>query len=192
MHNNNFVDWSYYQLRHMSPIMHISIDTSHHSRQAFTLIEVVIFIAISSVILISIVSLSVNIMRQMNSSHHKLYATRYADELAEWLRVQKELSWQDFYIKSQTTIDRTYCVNDAIALTSGLDILVPYSLPDDCPYAGVVYPGTDPAPRIFKRSIAFDAQDDNTRSVKATIRVEWREANNTPYSVQIETLFAPR
>jgi type II secretory pathway pseudopilin PulG len=168
---------------------------SHHDAEAFTLIEVVIFIAISSIILISIVSLSVNITRQTNTSHHKLYATRYADELAEWLRIQKEISWQDFYTKSQMTVDRAFCVNDTIALTDGLGSLIPFdpvSAPNDCPYAGITYPDTNPAPKIFRRTVVFDAQADNTKSVKGTIRVEWREAGNAPYSVQIETLFAPR
>ncbi len=170
---------------------------SHHDAEAFTLIEVVIFIAISSIILISIVSLSVNITRQTNTSHHKLYATRYADELAEWLRIQKEISWQDFYTKSQATVDRKFCVNDAIALMSGLNLLEPYTSPEDCPYTGIVHSDPAPtptisAPRIFKRYIVFDEQTSNTKSVKGTIRVEWREAGIAPYSVQIETLFAPR
>lgn len=168
---------------------------SHHDAEAFTLIEVVIFIAVSSIILISIVSLSVNITRQTNTSHHKLYATRYADELAEWLRIQKEMSWQDFYTTSQMSAQRTYCVNAPITLESRLDLLVPFD-PDNatntCPYTGITYQDTNPAPKIFKRYIVFDEQTSNTKSVKGTIRVDWREAGNAPYSVQIETLFAPR
>jgi type II secretory pathway pseudopilin PulG len=171
------------------------MNTSHKSlsqyrNKAFTLIEVVIFIAISSIILITIVSLSISIIRQTTTSHHKLYAARYADELAEWLRIQKEISWQDFYTMSQFSSpnDTVYCINSEILLSSDLTSSLQSG---DCPqYDGITNP--NPGPKIFKRTITFQPQPDNKKSVKGTIRVEWQEANNTLYFVQVETLFAPR
>lgn len=159
------------------------------SDSGFTLIEVVVFIAIASVILVTIVSFSINVIRQSLISQHKLYATRYADEFAEWLRIQKELSWQDFYTKSQAvpSPDTVYCANDQLSLTSDLNSAL---VPNDC----VDYDGIrlSPESHIYKRSVTFQFQPNNQKSVKGTVRVEWREANDTPYFVQIETLFAPR
>ena len=165
---------------------------SQHRNQAFTLIEVVIFIAISSIILITIVSLSISVIRQTTTSHHKLYAARYADELAEWLRIQKEISWQDFYTVTQFHYpsNTVYCVNSDITLTSDLISLLQSG---HCPdYNGISLPNS--GPKIYKRTITFQPQPvrDNKKSVKGTVRVEWREANDTPYFVQVETLFAPR
>lgn len=159
-------------------------------QSAFTLIEVVIFIAISSILLVAIVSLSINIMRQTSVSQHKLYASRYADELAEWLRIQKEISWQDFFSAVQTLpgASKTYCVNDDIGLTSDLITMLAGG---DCVSAdGIRAP--NPGPKVYKRTVTFPEQSDSTVSLKGTIRVEWREANNAEYEVQIETLFAPR
>lgn len=165
---------------------------SQHRKQAFTLIEVVIFIAISSIILITIVSLSISVIRQTTTSHHKLYAARYADELAEWLRIQKEISWQDFYTVAQFRYpsNTVYCINNDITLASDL---ISALQSNDCPeYNGIFLPNS--GPKIYKRTITFQPQPvlDNKKSVKGTVRVEWREANDTPYFVQVETLFAPR
>ncbi len=165
---------------------------SQHRKQAFTLIEVVIFIAISSIILITIVSLSISVIRQTTTSHHKLYAARYADELAEWLRIQKEISWQDFYTVAQFRYpsNTVYCINNDITLASDL---ISALQSNDCPeYNGISLPNS--GPKIYKRTITFQPQPvlDNKKSVKGTVRVEWREANDTPYFVQVETLFAPR
>jgi len=156
--------------------------------QGFTLIEVVIFIAIASVIFIAIVSLSVGVVQQTQSSKHKLYASRYADELAQWLRVQKDLSWQDFYVASQQG-SHNYCVNQHIALDLDLvTLLVPYD-PDICVHNGII---NGYGPSRFKRTVYFDEQTDNTKSVKATITVSWVERGSQVESVQLETLFAPR
>ncbi|MBP6994175.1 prepilin-type N-terminal cleavage/methylation domain-containing protein [Candidatus Woesebacteria bacterium] len=157
--------------------------------QGFTLIEVVVFVAIASIIFVTIVSFSINVIRQSLISQHKLYATRYADELAEWLRVQKELSWQDFYTKSQAppTPNKVYCANDQLGLTTDLNSGL--AIGDCVDYDGI---RSSLEPQIYKRSIAFSAQPDNQKSVKGTVLVEWQEANGTLYSVQVETLFAPR
>ncbi len=161
-----------------------------HSSSGLSLIEVVVFIAISSVILVVVVSLSINVTRQTYISHHKLYATRYADEFAEWLRIQKELSWQTFYDASQAG-SRIYCMNDEISLQSTLSNLISGS--GACPfYDGIRTAVPDTEPAIYAREVTFAEQLENTKSVMATITVKWKEANNTEYSTQLETYFAPR
>jgi len=165
---------------------------NHSPTGAFTLIEVVIFIAISSVILIAMISLSVNITRQSIISRHKVYATHYADELAQWLRIQKDIGWQNFYTYSQSSPSTQFCVNDIITLDSDLTLMSSMTSLADCPYGGIGTTATEPGPKIFRRYVEFPVQTDNTKSVKGTIRVEWLEAGNALYDVQIETLFAPR
>lgn len=154
----------------------------------FTLIEVVIFIAISSIIFIAIVSLSVSVVQQTQSSIHTLYAARYTDELAQWLRVQKEMSWQDFYVVSQQAT-RTYCVNNHISLDADLvSALTPY-VADTCTFQGII---DGYGPSRFRRTVYFDSQPDNTKSVKATIAVSWMDRGSDPETVELETLYAPR
>ncbi len=160
----------------------------YNKTSAFTLIEVIIFVAISSIILITLVSLSISVMRSAITSQHKLYATRHADELAEWLRLQKEISWQDFYNKSQTIPGR-FCVNEDILLTSTLTSNL-LAMTDCALYDGVRAPNL--GPKIFKRSVEFPTQPDNTKSVRGIITVEWLEPGNSLNIVKVETLFAPR
>ncbi len=159
-----------------------------NNSKGLSLIEVVVFIAISSVILVVIVSLSINVTRQTYISHHKLYATRYADEFAEWLRIQKELSWQTFYDMSQTGT-RSYCMNNEITLQSALTSM---SSGPCTVYDGIRTVVSDTEPEIYEREVTFAEQPENTKSVMATIIVKWREANNSLYSTQLETFFAPR
>jgi len=161
----------------------------------FTIVEVLIFVAISSIVLVSVISLSVTITRQTYINIHKFYATRYADELAEWLRAQKELDWQGFHntVRLYGT-SFTRCVNTAITLTDSLNILST----SPCPYTGIT---TSPqiSPQIYSRTVRFTKIDNsqvdtlsNSQPIKAQIVVAWLEIGGTPYNVTIETLLAPR
>lgn len=160
-----------------------------------SLVEVIVFIAILSVLLVVLVGLSVNITRQSLVAQHKLYATRYADELAEWMRLQKELGWQVFYDQSQLATDmgHVYCVNQDIELTHGLrDLMLSTISSTDCmgtPWSSIG--SVNPEPEIFARYVTFAPQPDNTKSVKATITVSWREPS-ARFDTSLETVFAPR
>lgn len=167
-------------------------------KSGFTLIEVMVFTVIITIIIVSLISTSIAMSRQTQVTIHKAYATRYADELAEWLRIQKELSWQTFYARSQNiptapSSPRTFCVNGDIALTSTLDTaLLNYNTSN---LATCSYNGPTSAPierRIFRRTVTFDTQSSNTQGVKATINVEWLEIGNTVNRVRVQTYFAPR
>lgn len=162
-----------------------------NTQKAFTLIEVIVFTAIASFIFVVLVTLSVTIMRQSSISVHKVYATHYANELAEWLRVQKELNWQSFYTKSQERIlpgNTVFCVNDRIELSDNLLALGSGAVTPTCGYTGI---GTTP-PNIFKRTVTFQEETNNNNGVLATIRVEWKESGGVVYFAQTQTLYAPR
>lgn len=165
-------------------------------KKGFTLTETIVFTAIIATVLLLLVSTSVSTTRQSYISAHKIYATHYAEELGEWLRIQKDLSWQDFYSKSQANLatgPTVYCVNGTILLDTILADMGSY-LTDpilDCVFDGI-NDGLDSTPQIFKRTVSFEEQSDNTKSVKANIIVEWKEAGGAPYSVQTQAIYAPR
>ncbi len=171
------------------------------------MIETLIFVAIIGVVLITLAGITATLLRQMRTNINKIYATHYAEELADWLRVQKDVvGWNAFYLRATNnnssvtsgTLTRSFCVNAPISLVSTLVTLLPTNpAPALCAaYSGVTDLTT--APKIFKRSVTF-TQDgcavatpcNNARGVKARVLVEWLEAGGTRYQVDINTIYAP-
>ena len=156
-----------------------------HKQSGFTLIEVLVFTAIASIVLVVLVSVSITIMRQSQIAMHKVYAAHFSFEATEWLRLQKELGWQPFYDTVQSPTGKIFCANTGLAITDTLSsALTVVSDSASCPFAGVSYADTtNVSPRIYRRTITFDPATDNTQAVKAVVLVEWKESNGTLYSV---------
>lgn len=169
-----------------------------------SMIETLIFVAIIGVVLITLAGITATLLRQMRTNINKIYATHYAEELADWLRVQKDVvGWNAFYVRATNnnssvtsgTLTRPFCVNAPITLASAFAGLLPTSALCAA-YTGVT--DTTTAPKIFKRSVTF-TQDgcavatpcNNARGVKARVLVEWLEAGGTRYQVDINTIYAP-
>ena len=175
-----------------------------------SIIETLIFIAIISIVLVSLTGITASMTRQMRINYNKIYATHYAEELADWLRVQKDVvGWTNYYNRSfygvtppaigpGATYTKSYCINSPVNLNSvyalsGANAILTTS--GTCStYTGIT--GSAIAPRIYKRYVTF-SQDcsatscTNARGVRAKISVKWIEAGGKEFSVEINTIYAP-
>jgi Tfp pilus assembly protein PilV len=61
-----------------------------------SLFEVVLALALSTLIIVALVSLVSNSIRNSSYSRNKTYATRYTQEATEWLRGQRDGDWDVF------------------------------------------------------------------------------------------------
>lgn len=74
-----------------------------------SLFEVVISLAIMTTVLVAIVILSSNAVRNSTFSKNKTLATRYSQEATEWLRGQRDENWSAFY--NRALVSGTYCMD---------------------------------------------------------------------------------
>lgn len=78
------------------------------SDDGITLLETVIFVTILSIIILAIVFSTVQSLKRTQFNQRKVFATRYAEELEEWMRGEKEANWTTFSARSPGT----YCINE--------------------------------------------------------------------------------
>lgn len=158
------------------------------TKSGMTIVEVLIFITILSVVLVSLSAVTASVIRQSKANYNKTYATHYAEELAEWIRVQRDVvGWNSFHAKAipveiPAITSKVYCANGPITLTSTIALLTNTT----CPKGSL-------SPAIFSRTVTFSqVARDNTASVKATIRVSWLEPGNAEYFSEVSTVYAPQ
>ncbi len=78
----------------------------------FTLIEVLIVISIMSIFFISAVTIAIFSLQNLKSSENKILATRYAEELLEWIRGEKEADWNSLKtIRAGNGFFQDWCFN---------------------------------------------------------------------------------
>lgn len=142
---------------------------------AFSLIEVLIFISILSVFFVAAISVAVTSLRNMQINEHKIVATRYSQELLDWLRAEREEDWDTFHDRSIGT----YCFNDS-DISWGDEPVEP----EDCEDIYSLGTGIK-----YKREAELSNIVDSTTQVKIKITTEWQELGNT-YSVPINTVVA--
>lgn len=123
-----------------------------------SLFEVVVALAISALIIVTLVSLVSSAIRNSNFSKNKSLAARYAGEVSEWLRGERDSDIDGFF--GQRAISGlTYCLPSlapAVWPTAG-----------ECG-AGVVIPGT-----LFFREVTFSGA---VPTIQADISVEWTDS----------------
>jgi Tfp pilus assembly protein PilV len=86
----------------------MKIPTSQLSKGQ-SLFEAVVAIAISALIIVAVVSLVANAIRNSSFSKNKTLAARYAQEATEWLRGQRD---SDFEAFSANALTPEWCMND--------------------------------------------------------------------------------
>lgn len=145
-------------------------------KKSFSLIEVLIFISILSLFFATAAAVVTISLRNMKINEHKILATRYAEELLEWLRGEKEEDWTMFVsLRTDAAETRTYCFNSQ--LTSNWPAV------SNCQsYYGIS--GINPV--IYKRSASLKRNGEN--QVDVLITVDWQEAG-VNYSVPIKSTF---
>ena len=137
-------------------------------KKSFTLIEVLIFVTLISLIFIALSYLITYSLHTTKINEHKILATHYAEELREWLRGEKEADWLSF------VNDRmgTWCFNNkTLSWGNNFGQCSSYNLDN-----------------IFKRQVTLEKNADTTQ-VEVRIIVEWQELNNI-YKVPINTIFS--
>jgi type II secretory pathway pseudopilin PulG len=136
-------------------------------KKSFTLIEVLIFLAILSLFFVAAAAVTIVSLRNLKVQEHKILATRYAEELLEWLRGEKEADWNQF-----ATYNDTYCFNSSPIISWGNSgNCSSYSLNN-----------------LYKREVTLTVQGTPPYQVNISIIVSWQELGQT-YQVPINSIF---
>jgi type II secretory pathway pseudopilin PulG len=137
------------------------------SKKSFTLIEVLIFVTILSLFFVVAAAVTIASLRNLKVQEHKILATRYAQELVEWLRGEKEVDWNQF-----TTYTGKYCFNSSpITSWGSLGNCSDYGLNN-----------------LYKREVNLTVQGNPAYQVNVSITVLWQELGQT-YKIPINTVF---
>ena len=140
---------------------------------SFSLVEVLIFVSILSVFFVTAASMTITSIRNNEVNQHKILGTRYAEELLEWLRSEKEVDWKTFYNRAPEPDIAPFCFNNELSDWTSIPT-------GDC---GTSYT----LKNMFRRWAILQQYGDN--QIKVSVTVEWREYGNT-YSIPINTIFS--
>ncbi len=123
-----------------------------------SLFEVVLALALSTLIIVALVSLVSNSIRNSSYSRNKTYATRYTQEATEWLRGERDGDWDVFSTNFLfcPTPPHVQCL-DTLAWGK-------------CDICG----DTEFVDNIFKREVSFS--DIETNSVTVEVATYWTDS----------------
>lgn len=119
-----------------------------------SLFEVVVALAVVTLIIIALVALASTSIRNVDFSKNKTLATRYSQEAIEWLRGERDFDFDAFYQKALTP---TWCMDTLVLDDIG-----------QCDTTEVI------AGTIFRREAAFSII--NSANVEAEVNVYWEDA----------------
>ena len=141
---------------------------------SFSLVEVLIFVSILSVFFVIAASMTITSIRNNEVNQHKILGTRYAEELLEWLRSEKEVDWKIFYSRAPLEPEtKSYCFNNQLSNWTSIPT-------GNC---GTSYTLDD----VFRRWATLQQYGDD--QMKVSVTVQWLEYGNT-YSIPINTVFS--
>lgn len=148
----------------------------------FSIIEVIVFVSLLSIVLVAAVGYTVRLVFTMNHNRHKLLATHYTDEVKEWLNSERESDWEQFQSFASTGSGSTYCLNESLNLLTQLD---------DLQIAPCAFTGVPPTnPLIYQRQLILSKdRDEIATRVFARIQVSWRD-EGVLYTEDIETVYS--
>lgn len=153
------------------------------SQEGFSLIEIIVFVTLVGIILVSAAGYTVRLVQNMAYNQHKIMATRYLEDMKEWVDGERAADWQLFQSKAATGAGAEYCVNDYLYLTSTFHDLIQ---PPDCPFTGVY---GNVRPNIFQRKLVLIKDAEAANSVTAVMTVSWYE-DTTLYSERITSEYS--
>lgn len=157
------------------------MSSQNKTNNGFSIIEVIVFTAMMSVVLVAAVGYTVRLVFTMTHNRHRLLATHYVEEVKEWLNGERETDWQVFQ-SNATVVPKLYCLNAPLQLDDTLA-----SLPTGtCDFTGIV--GVDP--QIYQRRLFLSKNVAGTADrVTAVIQVSWRD-EGVLYTEEIETVYS--
>lgn len=148
----------------------MSIKNLLKNQKGVSIIEVLIATSILSMVFLAASYATTLSLSRTKYNQDRILASRYADELEEWMRGEKETNWATFVARSSASPGTTYCFNSTTLSwpTSG-----------DCGTTfGLV--------NRFKREAVLVGTG---TQVDVEITVEWQDGANT-YSIPIDTVYA--
>ena len=151
---------------------------------AFTILEVMIFTALLSIVLVSSAAFVSRLVYNLRINEHRIYASHYATEVQEWLSSEREADWNNLFTKASAA-GSVYCLNQNILHDS---TLVPIAA-GVCGGANSGFNGINgitSQPQIFKRELTLTLT--NANIITATIMVTWNEGLKQ-YTEQIESIY---
>lgn len=141
---------------------------------AFSLIEVLIFASILSLFFVAAAAVMTISLRNMKFNEHKILATRYGEELLEWLRGEKEDDWKVFFNKALPN-SKNYCFNTS-------------PVPDVWPAVGFCNANDYSLVSFLKREAILNVSELDNKQLTVNITVQWKELGNT-HSVNLKSVF---
>ncbi len=140
----------------------------------FSLIEILVFITILSLVFISAITLGTVSIRNSKNAENKILAAHYGEELLNWLRGQKDADWSTFIEQSGEPPGGTpYCFSD--------EPVSSWPSSDSCTSSQLIR-------NLFKRQATL-IYDSSAQRVNIDITVDWNEGGNS-YSLPIKGLFS--
>lgn len=152
----------------------------HNSQRGQSILEILIAVAVTAVLLVSLLSLGTTSVKTSTYSRDLNLATKFSNQVADWLRNQRtEIGWVSFTeILINHGNEFTLCLNDFPNNISEFGLIVP----GNCNYAGgELISGTS-----FWREAHFNLTTVNDGTIKATIHTHWIGAKE--YKAEIETI----
>lgn len=142
--------------------MHISNIKYPISNRGFSLIELLVFVSIFSLFFVIAISVMTVSLKNLKTNEHRIVATRYAEELLEWMKGEKEQDWNAFYARASGG-GSAYCFN-------GID--PNWTVTSPCAEFNGITGSTYPS-KIYKRDAVLTQA--STFQVDVTITVSWME-----------------
>jgi len=136
-------------------------------KKSFSLIEILVFVTILSLFFVAAASVTISSLRNLKTQENKILAIRYAQELLEWLRGEKESDWNLFTNKTGT-----YCFNSSpINRWGSFGNCSTYSLNN-----------------LYKREVSINSYGNPPYQVNISINVSWQEFGQI-YQIPLNSVF---
>lgn len=159
-----------------------------NNRAGFTLLEVMIFIMILSMVLVTATSFITKLLVNIRSNEHRANAAYLADDVKEWLNGEREANpWNTFSGRGSAGGGTRYCLNNAINLNTSITQLPSATYPAAaCTANANIQAGFPP---IYRRELVLTTLGTPPTQVTATIQVFWVD-NGTPKNVTIQSIYS--
>jgi len=141
-----------------------------NTEKSFTLVEVLIFVAILEIFFVAAATVTFISVRNMKYNEHKIMATYYAEQLLNWMRNEKEIDWNEFSNKASDS----YCFNST-------DIRWP-------DFSGACRDNDYSLNSFYKRSAVLSKEGNPPSKFTVAITVAWQELGNN-YFIPLNTIF---
>jgi len=144
----------------------------HKYLKGQSLFEVVLAIAVVTLITVGIIILATNSIRNSTYSKNKTLASKYAQEGVEWLRDQRAVDPNNFFLKAAAP---SYCIN-----------ILEWNYPGQCDYADEDFISETTLAREVHFSTIVLANGDGAYNAK--VIVYWSDSQGK-HEVSTETTF---